>query len=460
MSIEKSPSPSPTAGPASSHKAAGTAASHGVRTKAAGPDASADGGGFMAILGALGDASADPVVPLAADDATSNAALAALPDAPAFDASTLLQQNPQIAAAQALQAAADGAAAAGLAATNAQNSQDAQLAGTSRVAGDGADPALSAAGLGAVTAAATPLTHATGAAQDAAASAPGSASRARPGDGAAARAAGLGAESAAAGATPEQTESLTAGLQHAAAQAKASKQALRADVDSSAGGVSGTRGSANTAAQSTEPNKFLAALEPARAPQAASALAPLLAPLMAKADRPQGERSARDAKSADPTYAGTALGVSAPDFSQSAALVPAMAPDMQAAEQVSYWVSHNVQNAELKLDGLGQSPVEVSISLQGNEAHISFRTDEAATRGVLESAGVHLKDMLQREGLVLTGVSVGSSGSGNADGGERRGRPNARQALIAPVTAASADSGARLQRASLGGVGRSVDLFA
>jgi len=129
------------------------------------------------------------------------------------------------------------------------------------------------------------------------------------------------------------------------------------------------------------------------------------------------------------------------------------------AEQVSYWVSHNVQNAEMKLDGLGASPVEVSIHVQGNEAQISFRSDEAATRGVLESAGAHLKDMLQRDGLVLTGVFVGSSGSGDAGGGdsgsERRARQPFRQGVLAPLALASVPAARSGQAAS----GRSVDLF-
>ena len=140
-------------------------------------------------------------------------------------------------------------------------------------------------------------------------------------------------------------------------------------------------------------------------------------------------------------------------------VIKAMAPDMQVAEQVSYWVSHNVQNAELSLDGLGQSPVQVSISLQGNEAQISFRTDEAAARDVLQNAAAHLTDMLQREGLVLTGVSVGHSGSGNADGNERRARPNVRQTQIAPLQAATLDGGPRMRTATAGAAGRSVDLF-
>jgi hypothetical protein len=63
--------------------------------------------------------------------------------------------------------------------------------------------------------------------------------------------------------------------------------------------------------------------------------------------------------------------------------------------------------------------------------------------------------MLQREGLVLTGVSVGHSGSGEAGGGERRSRQNVRQGVITPLKVASPESGPRLRTDA----GRSVDLF-
>jgi flagellar hook-length control protein FliK len=218
-------------------------------------------------------------------------------------------------------------------------------------------------------------------------------------------------------------------------------------------------GSAPPAGERAEPNKFLTAMELARTPSGVGAQDPVLAPLLVKEAKAPVERSGNASKSSEPTYTATALGVSTPDYAQPGAALPVLAPEMQVAEQVRYWVAHNVQNAELSLDGLGQSPVQVQISLQGNEAQISFRTDEAATREVLQSAGAHLKDLLQREGLVLTGVSVGNSASGNADGSERRARPNVRQTAIGPLQAVSADSGPSLRRPSVGSAGRSVDLF-
>ena len=85
-------------------------------------------------------------------------------------------------------------------------------------------------------------------------------------------------------------------------------------------------------------------------------------------------------------------------------------PEMMVAEQVSYWISGKVQNAELRLDVFGREPVDVSISMKGNEAQVEFRTDQPEVRQVLEGALGHLKTLLKDEGLSLAGAFVGSSG--------------------------------------------------
>lgn len=134
----------------------------------------------------------------------------------------------------------------------------------------------------------------------------------------------------------------------------------------------------------------------------------------------------------------------------------------QFSEQVRYWIANDVQNAQMQLDGLGDKPVEVNISLHGNQAHVAFRSDELQARSALESAGSQLKDMLQREGLVLAGVSVGSSqsgasgqaGQGAADSGARRPRTGLRPAQGVAAVAVPVQA-----PRSAGTAGRSVDLF-
>ena len=133
----------------------------------------------------------------------------------------------------------------------------------------------------------------------------------------------------------------------------------------------------------------------------------------------------------------------------------ALSPEMMVAEQVNYWIGRDVQNAELKFDGLGDSPVKVSISLQGNEARVEFRTDQAETRQVLEGAVSHLKDLLGNEGLVLSSVSVGSSGSGADDPRERKTPQHSRQVALTVPEVRAGEAALRPARLS----GRTVDLF-
>ncbi len=114
------------------------------------------------------------------------------------------------------------------------------------------------------------------------------------------------------------------------------------------------------------------------------------------------------------------------------------------ADQVTYWVNQKTQNAELTLHREGQ-PVEVSVSLSGNEAHVSFRSDQAETREMLDRSMTQLGDLLRGEGLVLSGMSVGTSardgaGSGNAD--PQRQRDGGRQAQVVSSVSARETAGA------------------
>jgi flagellar hook-length control protein FliK len=126
------------------------------------------------------------------------------------------------------------------------------------------------------------------------------------------------------------------------------------------------------------------------------------------------------------------------------------------AQEVAYYVSHDVQSAEMKLEGVGGGPVEVSINMQGKEAQVVFRTDEIQTREMLESATAQLKDMLQQQGVVLTGVFVGSSGAGDSgQQQERRFRQGARSETTLRIAAPEV----RGAGVSAVGVGRTLDLY-
>lgn len=136
----------------------------------------------------------------------------------------------------------------------------------------------------------------------------------------------------------------------------------------------------------------------------------------------------------------------------------AMGAEEQVADQVAYWVNQKTQNAELTLDRDGQ-PVEVSVSLSGNEAHVSFRSDQPQTRDLLDQSMAQLSDLLRSEGLVLSGMSVGTSArdasGGKGDAEQSRGRDGARQARVVSEVPAGAASQVRG-----GGISeRSVDVF-
>jgi len=142
-------------------------------------------------------------------------------------------------------------------------------------------------------------------------------------------------------------------------------------------------------------------------------------------------------------------------------LPPAMAAsstqslESSVAQTVSYWASQGVQNAELKLDGFGDHPVQVHISMKGDQAHIGFRTDQPEIRQILEGASAHLKELLKSEGLVLSGVSVGTSGQGSSTAQDQRPPAFARQISLANVPRVAQQSLQRVNPAVAG----TVDLF-
>ena len=194
---------------------------------------------------------------------------------------------------------------------------------------------------------------------------------------------------------------------------------------------------------------------------AADASFPLLAGAVIDFVRPQGRFGARpglgqSGSSGFESAFGQAM--AATHRSDAVFEVPpasAVVADTAVAETVSYWASQGVQTAELELEGFGDSPVEVSIVLNGDQAQIDFRTDQAGVRQVLEAATAQLKELLSNQGLQLSGVSVGTSGKGSEQGNERRARQGAQQATLVKTEAV----GSTRTRTANPAVGRSLDLF-
>lgn len=128
------------------------------------------------------------------------------------------------------------------------------------------------------------------------------------------------------------------------------------------------------------------------------------------------------------------------------------------ADQVTYWANQKTQSAEVTLDRDGQ-PLAVTVSLSGNEAHVTFRSDQEHTRDMLDQSMAQLSDLLRGEGLVLSGMTVGTSagqGGASGDGGQQRDRSGEPQQGTVLVSAPT-DVSQRL--AGAGARNSAVDVF-
>ncbi len=133
----------------------------------------------------------------------------------------------------------------------------------------------------------------------------------------------------------------------------------------------------------------------------------------------------------------------------------APAADVAMAEQVRCWIANDIQNAELKVDGLNGDAVQVNISLSGNEAQVVFRSDQAHTRELLGGAVAQLDQMLRDQGLSLTAAWVGGSG---AHGGQTSPRHRSDQ-VLAGLTSVTEPGPAQVSSVRMVVTDRTVDLF-
>jgi flagellar hook-length control protein FliK len=85
-------------------------------------------------------------------------------------------------------------------------------------------------------------------------------------------------------------------------------------------------------------------------------------------------------------------------------------------EDMRFWLQGKHQRAEVVLEKDGQ-PVRVQVSVRGNEAHVTFRADQAQTRELLDASLTQLREMLEQQGVQLAGVSVQADGQGQGGNG-------------------------------------------
>jgi hypothetical protein len=111
----------------------------------------------------------------------------------------------------------------------------------------------------------------------------------------------------------------------------------------------------------------------------------------------------------------------------------AATPELAVADKLNYWVSRGVQNAQLQLDSFGGGAVDVSITVNGSEALVEFRSDQPEARRLLQDAMPHLKEMLRAEGMVLSGGFVGTSARQDPGAQRQQGNPQSRTSQSASV---------------------------
>ena len=134
--------------------------------------------------------------------------------------------------------------------------------------------------------------------------------------------------------------------------------------------------------------------------------------------------------------------------------------EQEVSEQVAFWVHQKVQNASLSIQHEGK-PIQVQVQLNGQEAHVRFAADDEHARQLLADSQSQLRELLEAQGLNLSGVSVDAGGAhqqgagGQSDDGRRAQARSARVAVNAADLPVDALNTRPATRAAQSG----VDLF-
>ena len=131
------------------------------------------------------------------------------------------------------------------------------------------------------------------------------------------------------------------------------------------------------------------------------------------------------------------------------------------APTVSHWGTQHLRHASLRVGGEGGSDaIDIQLAVKGQEVQVAFQTDNAEARATLrESAGASLADLMQRSGIQLGGVSVGSQGASQGDGGHSP-RPAGLSTEALGRTARAAEPASRPAAAPRADGSRPLDVFA
>lgn len=179
--------------------------------------------------------------------------------------------------------------------------------------------------------------------------------------------------------------------------AAASRSSKAAGIEGQAGAgalpAAGPAGAASTAeAASAKPATSV------NAPAAAAVAAPSSFEAVLGASQAQHSRNIAEPAAPGTSGSGARLELSQPLHS------PAFGPEMAA--RLSLAAADGVQQAQLHLNPAEMGPVSVQIVVEGQQAQISFHSDQADTRAVLENSLPELAAALRESGLTLSGGGV------------------------------------------------------
>ena len=92
----------------------------------------------------------------------------------------------------------------------------------------------------------------------------------------------------------------------------------------------------------------------------------------------------------------------------SAISTPVQSPawSQSISERISWMINGNFQNAEIKLNPAHLGPLEIKLSVNDDQASVTFISAHAPVRDALDLAMPRLREMLEQQGLNLTDVDV------------------------------------------------------
>ncbi len=91
-------------------------------------------------------------------------------------------------------------------------------------------------------------------------------------------------------------------------------------------------------------------------------------------------------------------------------------------QRMAWMMQNQTHRAELQVTPLHLGPLHLQIELNGSQASVSFTTPHANVRETIENALPQLREMLETQGLQLSGAGVHQQGAGHHTGEAWQGR--------------------------------------